>query len=84
MRQNVGRQDGQDTSDLFGKFPLTCDERQNYTHWELFEMRCCLYSKANIVSFFHIEGLHISAITLSAFRRSARTATTADFTFPLR
>jgi hypothetical protein len=31
------------TSDLFGIFLSAWDENQNYTHWELFTMRCCVF-----------------------------------------
>jgi hypothetical protein len=50
---------------LFGTFLPTCDENQNYAHWELFATRCCLYLKSNILSFFDVEGLHISTYALS-------------------
>jgi hypothetical protein len=34
-----------DISDLFGNSRPACGEAQNYVPWELFETRCCLYSK---------------------------------------
>jgi hypothetical protein len=72
----------QGTSDLFGTFLPACNENQNYAHWELSATQCCLYLKSNISSFFHFEGLHISASTLSDFCRSTRTAWTTDFSLP--
>jgi hypothetical protein len=56
-----------DTSVLLGKFPPPCDENQNYTSWELFATHCCLSWILNIFDFFHIQGLHIFASTLSDF-----------------
>jgi hypothetical protein len=82
MRQDADRRDGRDASDLFSTFLPACDENQNYAHWELFAAQCCLYLKSNILSFFHIEGRHISASTLSDFHRSTRPVSTADFSFP--
>jgi hypothetical protein len=56
----------------------------NYVPWELFTTHHCLYLKSNILSFFHIEGLHISVSTLSDFCQSAHAASTTDFSFPYR
>jgi hypothetical protein len=69
------------TSDLVGTFLSACDENQNYARWELFAAQCCLYSTSNILSTFHIEGLHVSANNLSDFCQSARAVSTIDFSF---
>jgi hypothetical protein len=64
------RSEGRDhrgTPDLVGTFLAACNENQNYAHWELFATQHCLYLKSNILSFFHIEGLHISPSSLSDF-----------------
>jgi hypothetical protein len=45
----------------------SCNENRNYAPWGLFEARCCSHSKLNILSFFHIQRLHILASTLSDF-----------------
>jgi hypothetical protein len=70
---------------LVGTFLTACDENQNENcaHWQFFAAQCYLYLKSNIISFFHIEGLDISANTLSDFCPSTRAASTADFSFPL-
>jgi hypothetical protein len=83
MRQNANRTARRDPSDLVGIFLPACNENQNYAPWKLFETQCCLHSKSNIFSFFHIQGLHISASTPSDFCRSTRAASTADFPFSL-
>jgi hypothetical protein len=79
------RSDGTDhrgTSDLVGIFLSACNENQNYAPWELFATQDCIYLKSNILSFFYIEGLHISASNLSEFCRSTRAVSRADFSFP--
>jgi hypothetical protein len=77
------KQVDRDTSDLFSKFLTACDENQNYAHWDLFETRCCSYSKSNTFSSLHIEGRHIFVKNLSDFRRSTGAAWTANFSFSL-
>jgi hypothetical protein len=66
---------------LFGTFLSACDENQTFAPWQLFAAQCCLYSRSNILSFFHIEGLHISANNLSDFCQFDRNASTSDFSF---
>jgi hypothetical protein len=82
MRQDFDLLEGRDTPDLVGTSLPACGENQNYAPWELFETWHCLYFKSNILSFFHIEGLHISASTPSDFCRSTRGVSTAHFSFP--
>jgi hypothetical protein len=79
MPQYADRPNRPEMSDLFGTFLPACNENQTYAYWELFAARCCLYLKSNILMFFHIEGLHISANTLSDFCRSTGHASTTDF-----
>jgi hypothetical protein len=84
MGQHVDQTNGRHTSELFGTFLPICDENQNYVHWELLATKCCLYLKSNIFLSFDIEGLHISASTMSDFPPSARTVWTPDVSFPER
>jgi hypothetical protein len=83
-RQDADSPDHRDTSDLVGTFVPDCNENQNYGHWELFAAQCFWYLKSYILSSFHIEGLHGSAITLSDFCRATRAVSTAGLAFPWR
>jgi hypothetical protein len=54
-----------DVLDLITKFLQSSNENQNYAPRELFATFHCLYSKINHFDYFHIQGLHISASTVS-------------------
>jgi hypothetical protein len=75
------RRAGRYISHLLAKFFLSSDENRSYPPRKLFSTPCCWYLKINIFYFFHIQGLHIFASTLSDFCRSIRAACTADFLF---
>jgi hypothetical protein len=66
------RRANRNISHLVAKFLPFCDENGSCPPWEFFRTLCCLYSKMTVFDFFHIQGLHIFAGTLSDFRRSAR------------
>jgi hypothetical protein len=66
---------------LVTKFLSFCNEKHSYPPWELCATLYCSYLRISVFDFFHIQGLHIFASTLSYFRWSARAAETADFSF---
>jgi hypothetical protein len=61
------RQAEWDISDLITKFLPSSDEKESYPPWELFVTPCCLSLKINHFDSFHIQGLYISASTVSDF-----------------
>jgi hypothetical protein len=74
-------QANRDISHLLAKFLPSSYENRSYPPRELFATPCCWCLEINAFDFFHIQGLHIFASTLSDLDQWICMAWITDFSF---